>query len=164
MAVDAYLQIEGIKGESMDDKHRDWIECLDVHFGVEQPRSPVVSTSGGHTSARADFDEIMVGKLADLSTPLLLQHCAMGKTIPKAKFEFFRADGSGERVKYFEMSLEHVLVGSVKPSLVPSSGMQEHLLLKFAKVTWRYTQQKISGGSGGSTVGGWDLAANKVVG
>ena len=30
MAVDAYLQIEGIKGESMDDKHKEWIECLDV--------------------------------------------------------------------------------------------------------------------------------------
>jgi type VI secretion system secreted protein Hcp len=27
MAIDAYLQIEGIKGESADDKHREWIEC-----------------------------------------------------------------------------------------------------------------------------------------
>jgi type VI secretion system Hcp family effector len=89
MAVDAYLQIEGIKGESMDDKHKDWIECLDVDFGVDQPRSPVASTAGGHTSARAEFDEVVVSKLADLATPILLQHCAMGKTIPKAKFEFF---------------------------------------------------------------------------
>jgi hypothetical protein len=80
MAVDAYLQIDGIKGESQDSTHRDWIECLNVHFGVDQPRSPVTSTSGGHTSARADFDDVVVSKLADLSTPLLLQHCAMGKT------------------------------------------------------------------------------------
>jgi type VI secretion system secreted protein Hcp len=29
-------------------------------------------------------------------------------------------------------------------------------------VKWKYTQQKIGGGMGGSTVGGWDLAANKV--
>jgi type VI secretion system secreted protein Hcp len=27
---------------------------------------------------------------------------------------------------------------------------------------WRYTQQKISGGAGGNTVGGWDLASNKI--
>jgi hypothetical protein len=40
MAIDAYLQIDGIKGESADDKHREWIECLDVDFGVDQPRSP----------------------------------------------------------------------------------------------------------------------------
>jgi hypothetical protein len=59
MAVDAYLQIEGIKGESMDDKHKEWIECLDVDFGVDQPRSPVVSTAGGHTSARAEFDDVV---------------------------------------------------------------------------------------------------------
>jgi type VI secretion system secreted protein Hcp len=38
----------------------------------------------------------------------------------------------------------------------------EHLCLKFSKVKWKYTQQKISGGVGGSTVGGWDLAANKI--
>jgi len=163
MAVDAYLQIEGIKGESQDSSHRDWIECQHVHFGVDQPRSPVTSTSGGHTSARADFDDIMISKLADLSTPLLLQHCAMGKTIPKAKFEFFRADGNGERVKYFEMALEHVLIGSIKPALTATGGMQEHLQLKFGKVTWKYTAQKISGGAGGSTAGGWDLSANKVV-
>jgi type VI secretion system secreted protein Hcp len=163
MAVDAYLQIEGIKGESMDDKHKEWIECVDVDFGVDQPRSPVVSTSGGHTSARAEFDDVAVTKLTDLSTPLLLQHCAMGKTIPKAKFEFFRADGNGERVKYFEMVLENVLIGSMKPGLNPTGGMQEHLQLKFAKVTWKYTQQKITGGAGGSTAGGWDLSANKVI-
>lgn len=69
MAVDAYLQIEGIKGESMDDKHRDWIECIDVDFGVDQPRSAVSSTAGGDTAARADFDEISVAKLTDLSPP-----------------------------------------------------------------------------------------------
>jgi type VI secretion system secreted protein Hcp len=28
MALDAYLQIEGIKGESTDDKHKDWIEVV----------------------------------------------------------------------------------------------------------------------------------------
>jgi type VI secretion system secreted protein Hcp len=34
--------------------------------------------------------------------------------------------------------------------------------LKFSKVKWKYTQQKIAGGVGGSTVGGWDLATNEV--
>jgi type VI secretion system secreted protein Hcp len=40
--------------------------------------------------------------------------------------------------------------------------MQEHFQLKFSKVTWKYTAQKISGGAGGSTAGGWDLSGNKV--
>jgi type VI secretion system secreted protein Hcp len=34
MAIDVYLQIEGIKGESRDAGHPDWIECLTGDLGV----------------------------------------------------------------------------------------------------------------------------------
>ena len=30
------------------------------------------------------------------------------------------------------------------------------------KVRWKYSQQKISDGGGGSTVGGWNLAQNRT--
>ncbi|WP_442784145.1 type VI secretion system tube protein Hcp, partial [Collimonas fungivorans] len=30
MAIDVYLQIDGIKGESTDSAHKDWIECKSV--------------------------------------------------------------------------------------------------------------------------------------
>jgi|GEM_PF-202352 len=142
MAIDAYLQIDGIKGESQDDGHKGWIECLDVDFGVTQPRSATASTGGGRTAERAEFDDILLSKMTDLSTPLLLQHCAMGKTIPKAKFEFMRADGDGKPIKYFEIELENVLIGMCKPGLQPGTGMTENLCLKFSKVKWKYTQQK----------------------
>jgi type VI secretion system secreted protein Hcp len=164
MAIDVYLQIDGIKGESQDDKHQDWIEVTGVHWGVHQPRSATASTSGGHTAERAELQEISFSKLTDMASPILAQHCAMGKTIPKAKLEFFRADGNGTRVKYFEVGLENVLIGMVKPHLGgDETYLSELINLKYSKITWRYTQQKIGGGTGGSTVGGWDLAANKVV-
>jgi type VI secretion system secreted protein Hcp len=101
MAIDAYLQIDGIKGESQDDKHKDWIEATGISWGVHQPKSATASTGGGHTAERAELSEISFSKLTDLSSPILLQTCAMGKTIPKAKIELFRADGSGARVIYF---------------------------------------------------------------
>jgi type VI secretion system secreted protein Hcp len=63
------------------------------------------------------MSDISFSKLADLSSPILAQTCAAGKTIPKAKLEFFRADGNGERVKYFEVELENVLIGMVKPHM-----------------------------------------------
>jgi type VI secretion system secreted protein Hcp len=163
MAIDVYLQIDGIKGESQDDKHKDWIECASVNFGITQPRSASASTAGGHTAERAELEDITFSKMADLSSPILLQHCAMGKTIPKAKFEFMRADGNGTPVKYFEIELENVLVGAIHPGIEAGSILGEHVSLKFSKVKWKYTQQKISGGAGGSTVGGWDLATNRVV-
>ena len=103
MAIDVYLQIDGIKGESGDDRHRDWIECQSVAWSVSQPRSATASTGGGHTAERCEHSEISVSKLADLSTPILLQLCSSGKTIPRARIEFLRADGQGERIKYFEI-------------------------------------------------------------
>ena len=84
MAIDVYLQIDGIKGESNDDRHKDWIECKSVSFGVEQPRSATSSTGGGHTAERCEHRDIMLSKLADLASPVLLQTCAAGRTIPKA--------------------------------------------------------------------------------
>jgi type VI secretion system secreted protein Hcp len=162
MAVDAYVYIESVKGESTDSKHQGWLECLSVHWGVTQPRSPVASTAGGHTVGRAEMDDVTFVKYADLSSPTLMQLCASGKTLPKVKFEFFRADGSGERVKYFEMELFNVLVGHVEADLHPGDLMAEHVGLKYSRVTYRYTQQKVNGGAGGSTVGGWNLATNSI--
>lgn len=162
MAIDVYLQIDGIKGESMDDKHRDWIECTSVNWGVSQPRSATASTGGGHTAERCEHKEVVFTKLADLASPILLQTCSAGKTIPKAKLEFMRADGQGERIKYFEIELENVLIGSIAPTVKEGSIIQETVGLKFSKIKWKYTQQKVTGGAGGNTSGGWDLATNKV--
>ena len=163
MAIDVYLQIDGIKGESADDRHKDWIECKSVSWGVEQPKSATSSTSGGHTAERCEHQDIMITKLADLASPILLQTCSAGRTIPKAKFEFMRADAQGERVKYYEIEIENVLVGAISPAVEEGEILAESVALKFSKIRWRYTQQKITGGAGGNTSGGWDLAANRIV-
>lgn len=91
-----------------------------------------------------------------------IKTCAIGKTIPQAKFEFLRADGNGVPVRYFEIEPENVLIGAISPGIEAGCILSEHVNLKFSKVKWKYTQQKIGGGIGGSTVGGWDLAANRV--
>jgi len=163
MAIDVYLSIDGIKGESNDDRHKDWIECRSVSFGVEQPKSATASTGGGHTAERCEHRDIVIAKLADLSSPILLQTCAAGRTIPKARLEFMRADGQGERVKYFEIEVENVLIGAVSPALQEGDILSEEVSLKFSRVKWKYTQQKISGGAGGNTSGGWDLSTNRIV-
>jgi type VI secretion system secreted protein Hcp len=37
--IDAYLRIGDIKGESQDEKHKQWIEVGHVNWGVTQPRA-----------------------------------------------------------------------------------------------------------------------------
>lgn len=162
MAIDVYLQIEGIKGESSDSAHQGWIELTSAHWGVTQPRSASVSTSGGHSAERCEHRTLAISKVADLASPILMQHCSMGKTIPKAKLEFMRADGDGKPIKYYEVELENVMIANIEQIASGGSILHDSLGLRFAKIKWKYTQQKIGGGAGGATVGGWDLAANKV--
>jgi type VI secretion system secreted protein Hcp len=162
MAVDIYLHIDGIKGESADSTHPGWIELTSAEWGVSQPKSATASTAGGHTAERCELRSISVTKLADVSSPILMQTCAAGKTIPKVKLEFMRADGAGDRVKYYEIELDNVLIGTVNQAVHEGGILQDAIGLKFSKVRWKYTQQKVSGGSGGNTAGGWDLAMNRV--
>ena len=95
-------------------------------------------------------------------SPILMHICVMGRNLPRAKLKFLRADGQGERVKYFEIELEDILIGAVTPVVHEGSILSGTVSLKFSKVKWKYTQQKIGGGAGGNTAGGWDLAANRV--
>jgi type VI secretion system secreted protein Hcp len=161
MAVDVYLQIDGIKGESSDFSHQSWIEVTSAQWGVVQPRSATASTAGGHTAERCEHRTLALSKLADLSSPVLMQTCSMGKTIPKAKLEFMRADGDGNRIKYYEVELENVIIANMEQMVHGGSILHDEIGLRFSKVKWKYTQQKIGGGAGGNTAGGWDLACNK---
>ena len=162
MSIDAYLQIEGVKGESADSAHTGWIECQSVNYAIHQPKSATASTGGGHTAERAELSDLSISKMVDLASPILAQACAAGKTFPKARLEFMRADGDGQPVKYYEIELENVLIGHVAPGITDGTFMHESLGLKFSKVRWRYCQQKIAGGAGGNTAGGWDLATNRI--
>lgn len=161
MAIDVYLQLDGIQGESSDSTHQGWIECSWVDWAVTQSRSGCTSSSGGRTSERCELRSVALRKSADLSSPLLLQYCAMGKVIPRARLEFFRADGRGERIRYYEMDLHSVLVGDVASEAFEGSLLSEHIGLKFAKAQWLYTKQNVAGGPGGHTIGGWDASTNR---
>lgn len=162
MANDAYLRIEGINGESEDDKHRNWIEVSHVLYAVNQPRAEVVSTAGGMTNGRVEFSPITFNKLADIASPVLLQTCAAGKTIPKAVFEFMRADGDGKPITYFKIELENILIANITPDSGEGGIISERVHLAYAKIKWSYTRQSIRGGAQGNTSGGWDCSANKV--
>lgn len=162
MANDAYLQIDSIMGESTDQKHKDWIEVSNVMYAIHQPRAETVSTAGGMTSGRADLYPITFQKLADIASPVLLQTCAAGKTIPKAVFEFMRADSNGNPIPYFRIELEYLLIASITPDSGDGGIITERVQLAYAKIKWNYIRQSIRGGSQGNTSGGWDCSTHRA--
>ncbi len=156
----AFLSIDTIKGESRDDKHRDWVEIKSFSQDLLQPRSATASTSGGQTAARVNLSPIEIVKAIDLSTTALNQACSSGTTFPKARIEFMRADKDGNAINYYLIELLNVLVHRVTTTVDEDGMPQEVVQLSFAAIKWTYNQQKAEGGIGGKTVAQWSASKN----
>jgi type VI secretion system secreted protein Hcp len=166
---DMYLQLDGIKGESTDDKHKDWIEVLSFDHSMMQPVSSTKSSSGGASSGRAQHGDFALTKFVDLSSPKLYEALTNGKHLSKAKLEVCRAGGS--QVKFLEITFEQVMISQVHlnsngKSTGPTSDdllPTESVSLNYGKIEWIYTQQKRADGSGGgNTNAKADLTAGKT--
>lgn len=163
MAVDAYLLIDGIKGESLDDAHKDEIEVSSFSFGVSQIGTGV-GTAGGQSGGRADFQDFSFSKPLDASSPSLYLACAEGKVHPKATLTCCRA--GGDRLDFFVVEMEDVMITNVSPSGSGGGGdvPYESVTMGYGKITWTYTQQDpTTGGASGDVSAGWDLKINKKI-
>jgi len=175
MAFDAFIKIDGITGESTDDKHKDWIEVLSFQHGMSQPSSATTSSSGGGTTERVNMDDWTITKLVDKASPKLYEACASGKHFATVTLEVNRA--GGDKLKYMEVKMEQVIISGVQVNGASAAAATagggsntqqkndhtELVTFNFGKIKWTYTQQKRPDGSGGGNVtGGWDLTANKV--
>jgi len=164
MAFDAFLKIDGIDGESTDDKHKGWIEVLSFNHGATQPPSATASSAGGGTTERVNVHDLVITKHVDKASPKLLENCCNGKHIGTVTIELCRA--GGDKLKYMEMKYEQVIISGVQAGGAAQGGDNlptETISFNPGKLKHTYTQQKRADGSGGGNVtGGWDLTANKV--
>ncbi|KPY52943.1 Type VI secretion system effector, Hcp1 family [Pseudomonas syringae pv. solidagae] len=55
MPFDAYIKIEGIPGEALDDRYKDCIEITGYGFGMHKSTSATASSSGGASSGRTSL-------------------------------------------------------------------------------------------------------------
>jgi len=175
MASDIFLQIDGIKGESTDSEHKDWIELLSYSSKVVPPPPPPVTATAkaepvkqpSPTSGVSQHGEIVVTKQVDKASPKLNEMVSSGKHIKKVTLELMRASG-GSRVKYMTVEMNQVLISSVSPQVSPhdktaggKAGTDlptETVSFNYGTIKWTYAQQKRADGSkGGNVVGGWNL-------
>ena len=84
---DAFIKVDGIPGESTDSKHKDWIEILSFHWGVEQPSGGTKSSVGALGRERTEHDDFSIVKAIDKASPKLFMACCDGTHIKEIKIE-----------------------------------------------------------------------------
>jgi type VI secretion system secreted protein Hcp len=159
VAVDAFLKLDGIKGESTDDKHKDEIDVLSWSWGLTQSGS--FGTGGGAGAGKVQFQDFHFTSKISKASPNLFMSCASGQHIKEATITARKA---GERQQDFLIiKMNDVLVTSYQTA---GSGQSEALptdqfSLNFAKIEYTYVPQKPDGSAGDDVNGGWDLKLNK---
>src|SRR5262245_7006243 len=81
-AVDFFLKIEGIDGESTDDKHKGEIDIQSFSWGVTNTGSH--GAGGGGGTGKSVFQDLHFTTHVNKSSPKLMLACATGEHLKKA--------------------------------------------------------------------------------
>ncbi len=164
MAFDAYLQIDGIEGESSDAGHEKWIQIQSFNHAVANETTGQ-SGGGHHTGGRCSHSDIVIVKPLDSASPNLSLACCSGKSHPELTIELCRSGASGtDAVPYQKIELTDVVITSVAPVASQSSDFPaETVTFTYGTITWTYTKTDITGNPAGEIVTGWDLKRNTAL-
>src|SRR5271165_3682196 len=157
-AVDYFLKLEGIDGESQDDKHKNEIQVSSFSHGVTNAGTGGVNLGSG--AGRSNVQDFQFTKFADSSSPNLFIACCTGKHIPTATITIRRAGENPQ--EYLVFKLTEVLVSSYQTGGHGGGDIaQESFSLNFSKIEFKYTPQNADGTAGGAITKTYDIKANK---
>ena len=157
MAMDIFIKIGALAGESVDKKHPGDIDVLAWSWGVSNSGS--THSGSGSGAGKANVQDISFTKYIDKSTPDLMLAACNGKHFDKAVLVVRKA---GETpLEYLTITMTEVIVTSL--STGGSGGedrLTENVTLNFGKVKVDYVEQTKTGGGGAKPSMNWDIAAN----
>jgi len=158
MAVDYFLKIDGIPGESLDSKHKDEIQVESWSWGESQ--SGTMSLGGGGGAGKVNMQDFNFMMSVNKATPKLVLACAGGEHIKKAVLTCRKAGKTQQEFLIYTFS--DVLVSSYQTS-GSSEVPTESVSLNYTKMELEYKAQKADGTLDGPIKAGWDLKQNKAV-
>ena len=158
---DMFLKLEGIEGESADDKKKSQIEIDSFSIGGSNTGSFSTATGGG--TNKVNLQDMHFTKTIDKSSPNLFAGVTLGKHIAKATITVRKAGGD-EQKDYFTITLTPCMVSSYSISGHNGGGMPtESFSLNFDKIVFDYKTQTDTGALGPSIPAGWQVSTNKAV-
>ena len=157
MASDIFAKIGDIKGESLDDKHKDEIEVLSFSWGVTNAGSPSNGAGGG--AGKASFQDLSIVHRVDKASPLLLRACATGTHFKEATITHRKA-GKGQH-EFLIVKLSDIIITAVNHGGSADQPASETVSLAFAKVGREYKPQKSDGSLDAGVFFKYDIKANR---
>jgi type VI secretion system secreted protein Hcp len=159
MAIDMYLKLDKVEGESIDDGHAKEIDLLSANFGASQTGT---SHSGsGSGAGKVSMQDLVISKKVDKSSPLLFWFCCNGQHIDTGVLTVRKAGGKAP-LEYMKVSLANIIVtGYQQTGADGQEELTEQVTLNFRKVKLEYAPQVEAGSGGAKVAKGWDVGANK---
>lgn len=155
MAVDYFLKIDGIPGESADAKHKGEIDVLGFGWGVSHAGAP----GSGRSAPKAVYEDLIVVARTSKASPLLWLACAQGKHIKSAVLTC-RHPGKSP-VELLKITLTDVVVASYELDGSDEEPPLDQIALAYAKIETHYTPVDPSGKAQPPVKAAWDLKADK---
>src|SRR6187551_1767109 len=112
MAVDMFLKLDGVDGESVDAKYEKWIEILSFSWGISDGSKATNLPGKAPSSRRAQVSDLSITKYLDTSSPKLFEKCCEGEHIGGATLVMRKA---GEKpLEFYKIKLVDILISSVQ--------------------------------------------------
>lgn len=159
MAVDMFLKITDVDGESIDGDAEltGSIDILAWSWGMSQ--SGTTHAGPGAGAGKVNVQDLSCTKYVDKASPKLQLFCCNGKHLTEAVLTVRKA---GENpVKYIKITMSDLIITSV--STGGSGGedrLTENVTLNFATVKFEYTPQEATGAGGTAIPYTWKIAEN----
>lgn len=161
MAIDYFMKIDGIPGESLDSKHKGEIDVLAWSWGEVQPAAAGPGPGGGAGGGKVQMQAFNFTAATSKASPNLMLACASGKHFKSAVLTARKA--GKQQAEFLTFSLSDVLVsayqvGGSEGEVLPMDSVS----LGFSKIQVEYKEQKPDGSLGASIKAGWDVKQNKA--
>ena len=158
MAIDTFLKLGDLKGESQVKGMEDQIQVLAWSWGMSQSGTTHHGTGGG--AGKVNVQDLSFTHYVDSATPAIMTACCTGKHFPEATLVMRKA--GGDPLPYLTIKLTDLIVTSISQG--GSSGedlLTENITLNFAAFEVSYQPQDNKGAKkGGAITTKYDIAKN----
>ena len=164
MAIDMFLKLDGVEGESHDAKHKGEIELSSFSFGLSNAGAHNIASGAG--AGKVSFQEFHFTSKVTKASPKLMLACASGQHIKDGTVTVRKAggDSANSAVEFLFYKFQTVVITSVQDGGANGGDVpEESVSFVFGKVHVEYKPQNPDGTLGTAVEFAWDLSANKKI-